>query len=184
MEHLVTPRLLMRPFASGDLSDLHALLCDIQVTLPPSMEETRISLEIMISAFDKNHFGMFAVIERKEKRFIGLCGLQPLENSGLTELRFCFAPSTGGKGYATEAAMEVLRAAFGDWELEKIVALAETDGKSSARVLEKIGMVNSGNGKFYGKDVILYSVEKRPKPAGPVFQSNYRHNSRLSMPAL
>ncbi len=191
MKHLVTPRLLMRPFSQGDLDDLHALYTGFtgqrQVASRPlseTMEATRDSLELMMRNFEEHQYGIFAVIERKEKRFIGRCGLQPLENSGLTELDFSFIPSAWGKGYATEAAMEVLRAACGDWGFEKVVAIAGEENRTSIRVMEKIGMIASGHRRFYENDVILYSYEKPKTIPDALFQSSYRQSSRLTMPAL
>jgi ribosomal-protein-alanine N-acetyltransferase len=127
---------------------------------------------------------MFAVIERKEKRFIGRCGLQPLENSGLIELGYTFVPRAWGKGYATEAAMEVLRTAFGDWGLEKVVAIAKGENRASIRVMEKIGMQHCGRERFYGKDVVLYATQRQEKTVDSLFQCSFRQSSKLSMPAL
>lgn len=180
----------MRPFSPGDLADLHALYSDPEVMKyipggnPRTLDETRDSLEKMMCNFERNDYGMFAVFERKEKRFISRCGLQPLENSGLIELSYTFVPSAWGKGYATEAAMEVLRAAFCDWGLEKVVAIAQEENRASTRVMEKIGMQNCGQGRFYDKDVVLYALEREKKTVDAVFQSSFRQSSRLNMPVL
>ncbi len=190
MKHLVTPRLLMRPFAQSDLNDLYSLYSDPQVMkyisggVPRTFEETRKSLEKMMSRFEESEYGMFALFERKEKRFIGRCGLQPLEESGLIELGYMLLPGAWGKGYATEASMQVLRTAFGEWGLDRIVAIALEENKASTRVMEKIGMVYSGRNRFYNKDVALYALEKPKKPVDAIFQSTSVPRSKLSIPVL
>ena len=190
MKHLVTPRLLMRPFSPEDLADLYVLYSDPNVMkyitggTPRTLEETRAALERMMRNFEENEYGMFAVFERKEKRFIGRCGLQPLEESGLIELGYTLLPSAWGKGYATEAAMQVIRTAFSQWGLEKIVAIAREENKASTRVMEKIGMTGRSHEKFYGQDVVMYSLEKEIKTASDFYQSSFPQSSRLSMPAL
>ena len=49
-------------------------------------------------------------------------------------------PATRASGYATEAAREVLRIAFEDVRLHRVVGSLEARNTASARVLEKLGM--------------------------------------------
>lgn len=177
----------MRPFAESDLDDLYRLYSDVLTmqSIPPfrplSMEETARSLEKMMRNFMKSGYGEYAVIERKEKRFIGRCGLQPLENSGFTELDYLFMPDCWGKGYATEASMEVLRSAFNDWGFERIVAVTSETNKASARVLEKIGMQKGGLGRFYGSEMVIFSLEKPKESSDSLFRQSYHQSHRLSL---
>ncbi|MEP7235476.1 MAG: hypothetical protein ABI778_09295, partial [Ignavibacteriota bacterium] len=77
MKHLVTPRLLMRPYISGDLSDFHAYCTEVGIAglssneLSLTKEQSYHLLEERILEFAEYGYGMFALIERKEKRFIG-----------------------------------------------------------------------------------------------------------------
>lgn len=187
MKHLVTPRLLMRPFSESDLGDLHSLYSDPMVMnhIPPfcplRIEGTRESLERMMSNFESSGYGEFAVIERKEKRFIGHCGLQPIENTGLIELNYLFLPEWWHKGYATEGAMAILRSAFNDWDLERIVGLVLQGNKASARVLEKLGMSFEGEANFYNTEMLLYSLEKPVHTSDNIFKSNYQNRERFQV---
>ena len=189
MKHLVTPRLLLRPFTKDDLGDLHNLYSNPETMKyisgrPRTFEESETALEKMIVNFGRDGYGMYAVIERREKRFIGRCGLQPLEDSGLIELGYTLLPSFWGKGFATEASIQILRTAFTDWGLERIVAIALEQNRASTRVMEKVGMKFSGPAKFYGKAVVQYDLEK-PKIS---YDSSFEHlstqSTRLSIPQL
>jgi ribosomal-protein-alanine N-acetyltransferase len=185
MKHIATPRLLMRPFTADDFQDLYTLYNNPEVMKyitggkPRTTEETAKALERMISRFEESGYGMFAVIERREKRFIGRCGLQPLENSGLIELGYTFIPSAWGKGYATESSLQVLRSAFNEWDLDKIVAIAKEENKASTRVMEKIGMVYSERSTFYNTEVVLYTIEKPQKILDNIFQKSFQNSSTL-----
>ncbi|MFI5263369.1 MAG: GNAT family N-acetyltransferase, partial [Candidatus Kapaibacterium sp.] len=142
------------------------------------------ALEKMIRYFDENGYGMFAIIERKEKRLIGQCGLVLDQNSGLIELTFTLLPDAWGKGYATEACMEVLRFAFIELGIEKIISTLREENRASIRVLEKIGMAYSSRYKLSDQTVLLYKIERPLKAAGSLFQNTYSQRSKLSMPAL
>ena len=177
----------MRPFAESDFDDLFRLYSDPQVMslVPPfrpmTMEETALSLEKMIGIFTKSGYGEFVVIERKEKRVIGKCGLQQLENSGLTELQFTFTHDVLAKGYAIEASMEVLRSAFNDWGLDKIVAVAHTNNRHSLQVIERIGMHYEQYCRFYNSEMVLYSLEKPKESTDSIFEPSYQNNPRLTL---
>ena len=187
MKHIVTPRLLMRPFSESDLGDLHTLYTNpiVMNHISPfrglDAEETKASLERMMSNFESSGYGEFAVIERKEKRFIGRCGLQLLENTGLIELDYLFLPDWWHKGYATESAMAILRSAFNDWGLETVVGVVRQDNKASARVLEKIGMSFKSHVFYYNCDMLLYSLEKPTHTSDSIFRNSYQNSERLQV---
>ena len=55
-----------------------------------------------------------------------------------------FNPDYWGRGYATEAAREMLRFGFEELQLHRITAGCIADNAASAHVLEKIGMKLEG----------------------------------------
>ena len=187
MKHLVTPRLLMRPFVESDFDDLYRLYADAEIMrfIPPfrplSPEETADSLEKMIRNFGESRYGEFAVIERKEKKFIGKCGLQRLDTSGLAELDYLFSSETHDKGYETEASMQVLRTAFNEWGFEKIVAASHCENRTSALVMEKIGMIYEKQTRIYDREMVLYSLEKPKEATDNIFARSYQNSPRLSL---
>ncbi len=56
------------------------------------------------------------------------------------ELGYIFDPAFAGRGYATEAAREVLRLAFDELGLHRVVGRIYAENLASARVLERLGM--------------------------------------------
>ena len=164
MNIIVTPRLLLRPFETADLDEIAALYGDPEVMRfigVRSREESAQKLQHMISEFSERGFGMFAVIDRREKRFIGRCGIQTLESTGLLELGYTFVKNAWGKGYATEASKAVLQKAFGEWGLDELVAIAVPENFASIHVMEKLGMKYDRAETFYGRYCKLYSIVKK-----------------------
>jgi RimJ/RimL family protein N-acetyltransferase len=53
-----------------------------------------------------------------------------------------------GKGYATEAAQEVLKVAFGKCGLSEVVSFTALQNSRSMKVMEKIGMKHDQSGDF------------------------------------
>ncbi|HYM19848.1 MAG TPA: GNAT family N-acetyltransferase [Candidatus Kapabacteria bacterium] len=176
MNILVTPRLLLRPFEAADLDDVIALFSNIDVMRYigsiRTPEESREKLMKMISEFHERGFGMFAVIDRKEKRFIGRCGLQTLDTTDMTELGYTFFPTAWGKGFATEASKAILQRAFDQWGLESVVAVANPENRVSVHIMEKIGMQYVRSDIFYGRQCVLYSISKK-KPTQPSMRPFY-----------
>jgi RimJ/RimL family protein N-acetyltransferase len=58
----------------------------------------------------------------------------------MASIGWCLDPAYGGRGYATEAAAELLRICFDEIGVRRVVAGAFADNVASVRVMEKIGM--------------------------------------------
>lgn len=56
------------------------------------------------------------------------------------ELGWCLDPAYAGRGFATEAVEELLRIAFDDLRLRRVVAGAFADNAASLKLMERIGM--------------------------------------------
>jgi len=164
MNILVTPRLILRPLAMEDLESFIMLYDDPEVmrflgkTTP---EQIQSKLQERIAFFEQHRYGMYAVIDRREKEFVGRCGLEPLEGTDLLEIAFILKRSAWHKGYATEASKEILRAAFSEWDLDTIVAVADPENRASINVLKKLGMEYHRRDRFYDRDCIVYGIEKK-----------------------
>jgi RimJ/RimL family protein N-acetyltransferase len=164
MNILVTPRLILRPLVLEDLESCMMLYDDPEVMRflgHVTPEQIQLKLQERIAFFEQHRYGMYAVIDRREKEFVGRCGLEPLEGSGLLEIAFVLKRSAWNKGYATEASKEVLRAAFSEWDLDSIVAVADPDNRASINVLKKLGMEYERRDRFYDRDCVLYGIEKK-----------------------
>jgi RimJ/RimL family protein N-acetyltransferase len=88
----------------------------------------------------------------------GLCGLFPLEDSGLIEIGYRFITPAWGKGIATEAATLVLDHGFRKLAIGPIVAVTHPENLGSQRVLTKIGLRSMGLRYHYGLDLSFFSL--------------------------
>ncbi|MDP4219736.1 MAG: GNAT family N-acetyltransferase [Bacteroidota bacterium] len=185
MKHLVTPRLLMRPFVESDLGEIYSIYSNANAMkyVPPfrplSLEESTLAMKRSIEEFVNYGYGSFAVFERKEKRLIGRCGLSVGQNGGLPELECILLPDAWGKGYATEALIAILRSAFDEWSFDRIIARSCEENRASKRVMEKLGMSISAHTRFQEAEMATYLIDK-PKPS---FDSVFQTASRPRIPA-
>lgn len=67
-------------------------------------------------------------------------GLNDESPPGIGELGWVFAPSYGGRGYATEAASALVDLAFTCFPLHRLEARLDPENLASARVCERLGM--------------------------------------------
>ena len=82
-----------------------------------------------------------ALEERATGRFVGEVILRlTSEESRQGEIGWSLHPDAQGKGYATEAAREVLRLGFDEAGLHRIVAECDPRNEASIRVMERLGM--------------------------------------------
>ena len=84
----------------------------------------------------------FAVTEKGRDRLIGVCGVHLRTDN--FELGYWLAKPHWGKGYATEAAGEVLDFAFRNLRAPLVEAGWFHDNPASGRVLSKLGFVFAG----------------------------------------
>ncbi len=61
------------------------------------------------------------------------------------ELMWAFHSSAGGQGFATEAIAAVIRIAFEDLGLRRVVAVCYADNKRSWQLMERVGMRREGH---------------------------------------
>lgn len=166
MTILETDRLVIRKFEPDDLAALIAFRTDPRVSKylggakiqnPDSLKER---LRFYIDCCDTHGFGMSAAIWKETGELIGACGLQPLENTGETEVGYSFAYPFWGKGLATECAKAWLRLGFTKFELPRIAAVAQTGNSASQNVMKKLGMRFVKNAGHYGLNCAYYLVER------------------------
>jgi [ribosomal protein S5]-alanine N-acetyltransferase len=148
---LETERLVLRNWLYSDIDCYMILSQDIGYNCfsPPgyflvrSAEEAQAKIRDRMVLFDTCGLGKFPVFLRKTGEFIGTCGLEPFElaTQPEVELGYRLCLKHWGRGYATEAAVAVLRYGFDVLHLQKIVAFALPQNVASLRILEKVGAV-------------------------------------------
>jgi RimJ/RimL family protein N-acetyltransferase len=87
-------------------------------------------------------YDLWPLVEKETGEVVGHCGLLEKDVGGKSEieLTYVFARSAWGKGYATEIGRALKDYAFGELELERLIALIEPGNVASERVAQKIGM--------------------------------------------
>ena len=143
-----TGRLRLREWKNSDAVPFGRLNADPDVMefFPSTL--SRIESDDMIGRirthFEKNGFGLWAVEIPGECDFIGFVGLQiprfDAHFQPCVEIGWRLDKQHWGKGYATEAAKEVLRVGFNELSLNEIVSMTAVINLRSQRVMQKIGM--------------------------------------------
>ncbi|HVC03125.1 MAG TPA: GNAT family N-acetyltransferase [Candidatus Acidoferrales bacterium] len=144
-----TDRLLLRPFAEGDLSTLHVMQSDEEVVRylyhdVRSLDEVRVSLARKMGSLSIAGEGdgvTAAVILRDTGELVADVSLWLVsEGHEQGELGFVVHPAHQRRGYATEASRRMLEFAFTTMRLHRVIGRTEARNAGSARVLEKLGM--------------------------------------------
>ena len=148
---LKTKRLAIDPFTENDARDFYEIVNNPEVLR--YIPESRVSFEKFMETFGRvqeryktnrpNNITRFslAVREQETRRLAGWVGLGRLEiNPEEIEIYYGMGRESWGRGYATEAARELLKYGFENLKLDRIVAIVLPDNHASVRVIEKIGL--------------------------------------------
>ncbi len=165
---LETERLFFRRLTMDDLDDLFALYQSPEVRKYysegiPSYEETKQELEWMIEqCYVKYGFGMWATIYKATDKFIGRCGLTPMDIEGHEEIEvgYMLAREYWGQGLATEAAKAILQYGFDELKISRLICVVNPGNEASSKVAIKIGMTLEIDGDVNGEPTLLYSINK------------------------
>jgi|SRR5690349_9915963 len=145
---LHTERLTLRPFTLDDAPAVERLAGAYEVAastllIPhpyPAGAAAR-WIEQHQKAFEDNQIHFFAMDANGE--FIGSIALV-MKGEGLGEIGYWVGMPFWGRGYATEAAREVVRYGFETCGLQRIYAAHFARNPASGRVLQKAGMQYEG----------------------------------------
>lgn len=144
-----TARLLLRPFGPGDVDALHQMQGSEEMTryLPygaRTREEVAAILPRLqaMTAIDGVSEGVrLAGVLAATDQVVGDYSLWRRSVGHATgEIGYVTHPDHAGHGYATEAAGELLRLAFDEVGLHRVVASADPRNRASTRVMEHLGM--------------------------------------------
>jgi RimJ/RimL family protein N-acetyltransferase len=92
-----------------------------------------------------------AIVLKWSLALVGTCGIR-VENpdDGEATIGYELDPAYWGRGFATEAATQMLSFAFGHLGLRRVIAWCHVDNADSIRVLEKLGMRGEGQSEDTG----------------------------------
>jgi ribosomal-protein-alanine N-acetyltransferase len=154
---ITTSRLQLRPFTPQSLLALiegeEAFQCCFGLRAAEGLRSFFVSGEVspqwlaqLRGAAQANpwKFG-FAVIDHASGLVVGSAGFKaPPDETGATEVAYGIVPSFEGKGYATEAARELVAFAFADPRVRLVRAHTLPENNASTRVLTKNGFTKLG----------------------------------------
>jgi [ribosomal protein S5]-alanine N-acetyltransferase len=140
-----TRRLKLSEPVSADIADLFRFFGDRRAMhLTQSFEDIE-QCAIHVLTHEKqreiNGCAPWVVSERATGSIVGWGGLyeDPFDIGWGIELAYRFAPTSWGKGYATELAMACISVARDELHLDKIIAFSHPDNAASQNVLRKAG---------------------------------------------
>ncbi|MEO3743666.1 GNAT family N-acetyltransferase [Plantactinospora sp. B5E13] len=147
MVEINTARLVLRNWRDADLAPWAAMNADPEVRehLGPllSPEQAAASMRRFQADLDRDSFGFWALEVRETAEFVGFAGLDVVDEgmpfTGV-EAGWRLARSAWGHGYATEAALAVLRYGFDKVGLTEILAVTTRTNLRSQAVMRRIGM--------------------------------------------
>ena len=144
---LATPRLILRPFRLDDAAAVEQLagawsIADTTLNIPHPYPAGAGTTWIASHAerWEAGTNAVFAMQEKSSDKVVGALSLHIMREESVAELGYWVAVSRWGRGYCTEAAAEMLKFAFGDLGLKRVIARHMTRNGASGRVMQKIGM--------------------------------------------
>ncbi|MDQ2788524.1 MAG: GNAT family N-acetyltransferase [Actinomycetota bacterium] len=148
---LVTQRLVLRRFRSGDAGALAAYRSDPAVARYQSWDvpvtlEAAAELTEVFAGGNLTRPGRFqyAVERLSDSVLVGDVGVSLHHNRMQAEIGFTLASDCQGRGYATEAVGQVLEHLFTTRNLRWISAQCDARNTSSLRLLRRLGFVEEG----------------------------------------
>jgi [ribosomal protein S5]-alanine N-acetyltransferase len=111
--------------------------------------------------------GFWAVERKEDQRLIGAIICKPIpDGSGVLtddiEIGWHLGVPYWGNGFATEAALAVVRFGFeSDSSLTSVVAVCNHENIRSERVMQRIGMIKQPDtDRYYGQKLVFYKLQR------------------------
>lgn len=185
---LETPRLRLRQFTPDDTEDLYRIYNQPDLfkymsnEKPLLWEQTKAVIDAFTENWQKHHFGVWAVVDKRTQKLIGHCGFKFLENTPEVQIGYLLLKPYWGMGLATEAASVALKYGFEVAQLDRVAAIAKPENIASRRVMEKIGMKYEKEAYYYDNDVVYYSIARQTYQLEAMRLELATKNEKLSFP--
>lgn len=109
-----------------------------------SREESDAKIARYDDAWRRVGYGRFPVLDRRDGRFLGYCGIMPIPESHPmspgVEIGWRFTRAAWGNGYATESAHACLRHGFEQCGLTEVWSYTRTDNMRSENVMQRLNL--------------------------------------------
>lgn len=165
-----TPRLYLRRLLPADRASLCETLQDREAMYAYehafSDREVDEWLARQLERYERDGFGLWAVIRKSDGAFLGQCGLtmQPFGERLVPEVGYLLARRYWHNGYATEAAAACRSYAFEELGFPEVYSIIRENNLPSRRVAERGGMQIVGTivKYYYGFEMphLVYCLQK------------------------
>ena len=110
----------------------------------------------------RHGFCLWRIARQRDGKMIGFCGLQPLllEGRREVEIGWWLARNSWRRGIATEAARAVMRFAFQQAKLTRVVAIARLENGASLRLMRKLRMRFERNALHKGINIVVFAMNR------------------------
>lgn len=143
-----TERLVLRPFTPDDLDDLHAIRDRPDVARyvpwePGTRKHARQVLERKTAeaGLEREGDALSLAVQLPDGPVVGEVNLFWLSDTHRRgEIGFVFHPDHHGRGLAAEAVAAVLRLAFDQLGLHRVIGRCDERNPASARLMERLGL--------------------------------------------
>ncbi|HEY9715092.1 MAG TPA: GNAT family N-acetyltransferase [Chroococcales cyanobacterium] len=149
MTELNTDRLLLRDFLRSDWTSVHEYAGDREVVQllewgPNDEDQTKGFVRDSLDSQKQRPRTTYdmAVIHKQDAKLIGACGIVILDTKKKeASIGYVFNRKYWGQGFASEAALRMVRFGLDELKLDRVTATCDTENIASRRVLEKAGLV-------------------------------------------
>ena len=165
---LETPRLILRDIRMEDIQEYYErlfsdgdvcryLLFDPHQDIGESYEQ----IQSILQQYEEGKFYRWGITEKGDDSLIGIIGLVRIEEeTSQCSFAYLLGCDYWNRGYGTEVLKEVIRFAFEELELKRIVADHMAENPASGAVMRKVGMTHIGTEKAkYEKQCVLHDAE-------------------------
>ena len=115
----------------------------------------------MVPQLTRLGYSNYTLLRKTDGEKLGCCGLYDREGLEGVDLGFALLPQFEGHGYAYEASVELIRAAKEDFGITVIKGITSKEHYVSQKLLQKLGMNQSGTVTLPDEDEELYVFELR-----------------------
>jgi len=163
---LETDRLLLRPMVPGDLDGFLPVVNDpMSMRFYPSpfdREMARLWIERIGERYERDGFGLLAVIERETNEMVGDCGPMRMETGHGTfvELGWHIRPDRQGRGFAVEAGQACRDEAWRVLDVDRLISIIRPENVPSWSVARALGFRPWRGDVRAGMAHILWSLER------------------------
>ena len=161
---LETERLALRELEQSDFAALRAILQDKTVMYAYEHAFTNREVQAWLDKqrlrYEKDGFGLWAMVEKATGEMIGQCGLtlQDWDERQVPEIGYHLRLDRWRQGFATESAIACREYAFRTLGLPEVFSIIRDNNFPSQRVALRCGMSVRGSfvKHYYGMDMLHY----------------------------